>query len=550
MNYQRIIKWLKNEKCSYFFIYGAVALLVMLPLLLPGFILTLDMVFVPHMPLPDSLTNTWLLEFVLWLVNFVLPADVIQKIILLTILILSGAGLHRLVLSTATGDHDYLKWGAYFAGIFYMVNPFTYSRFMAGQWLVLLGYALLPFFVQSLISLVTQPGKKTAVRSALWATAIALVSVHTAGMLAIILLVALGIMAWKYWGSPRFKKLLKWSAISVGLALVINSFWLLPTMFGQTEIAKSVSTFNDTHHEAFATDSSGPFGAVGNVIRLQGFWVEPRGFYILPQDQVPVWGLISIGVWVLTGIGAVAAWRKQRFMALFFGIVGLLAILLAATPITTWLGPIMNGYREPHKFVALLALSYAYFGALGAVGVGQWAAKKWGEMGASIALAVVMIIPFLFTSVMLWGFGGQLKPRHYPNGWNEINQQLEQSETTGRGLFLPWHQYMSFGFTERIIANPAEKFFGPPLVISDNPEFEGIGPAYPDEEKRRIEQALNDPEMLAQTLNELNVQFILLAKESDYQDYDHLNTIPSLKLITETDSLIYYQNEAYQHEND
>lgn len=549
MKIKKLISWAKQEKRAFYFVYGGLALLVMLPLLLPGFILTLDMVFVPNMPFPDSLSNTWVLEFLLWLANLIIPGDLLQKIILLAILVLSGAGMHRLVLSTAAGEQDYLKWGAYFAGIFYTINPFTYSRFMAGQWLVLLGYALLPFFAQSLINLMMKPSKSAALRTALWATAIAFVSIHIAGMLAVILLVALGIMAWKYWGSARLKKLLKWSAVSVAAALAINSFWLLPTMFGATEIGKSVETFDSAHHQAFATDSSGPFGTVGNVIRLQGFWVEPRGFYVLPQDQIPLWGLISISVWVLVGIGVITAWRKQRFMALFFGIVGLVAILLAATPLSSWLGPILNGYREPHKFVALLALSYAYFGALGTVGVGLWATKRWGELGTNISLAVVLIIPFLFTSVMLWGFGGQLKPRHYPEGWNQINQQLSQADVTGRGLFLPWHQYMSFGFSERIIANPAEKFFGQPLIISDNPEFAGISPAYPDNEKRQVEQALEDPETLAQTLNGLGIQFVLLAKDRDYQDYDYLNSTPGLTLVTETDSLIYYQNEAYREQN-
>lgn len=546
MKLKKLIAWAKQENRGFYFAYGGLVLLIMLPLLLPGFILTLDMVFVPNMPFPDGLGNTWVLEFSLWLINLIIPADLIQKVVLLTILILSGAGMHRLVLSTATGEQEYLKWGAYFAGIFYMINPFTYSRFMAGQWLVLLGYALLPFFVHSLINLMMKPSKSSAVRTAFWATAIAFVSIHTAGMLMIVMLVALGIMAWKYWGSSRLKKLLKWSTVSVVIALAINSFWLLPTMIGQTEIAKSVDTFDSSHHQAFATDSSGPFGTIGNVIRLQGFWVEPRGFYVLPQDQMPLWGLISISAWVLVGVGMVTAWRKQRFMALFFGIIGLIAILLAATPLSSWLGPILNGYREPHKFVALLALSYAYFGALGTVGVGLWATKRWGELGTNISLAVILIIPFLFTSVMLWGFGGQLKPRHYPEGWNQVNQQLEQADTTGRGLFLPWHQYMSFGFSERIIANPAEKFFSPPLIISDDPELEGISPAYPDDEKRQIEQALGNPEALSRTLNELGIQFILLAKEGDYQDYDYLNATPGLKLVTETDSLIYYQNEAYR----
>lgn len=543
---KKITDWIKNEHHSFYFVYGVLALVIMLPLLLPGFILTLDMVFVPNMPFPDNLSNTWLLEFLMWLINFILPAELIQKIILLAILVLSGVGMHRLVKNTADINPEYLKWAAYFGGIFYMINPFTYSRFMAGQWLVLLGYAMLPFFVHSVINLMIKPGKQTAIRAGLWATAVAFVSIHQTGIMAIVLITALGIMVWKYWRKPQLKKLLKWSLVSVGLALVLNSFWLLPAALGQTEIGQSINTFDSTHHIAFATDSSGPFGAIGNVIRLQGFWVEPLSFYMLPQAKMPIWGLISIMVWILVGTGLVVAWRRQRFMALLFGILGLIGILLAATPITSWLEVIFNGYREPHKFAALIALAYAYFGALGTIGAARWASKRWGDTGVSVALGVALLLPFLLTPVMLWGFGGQLKTSHYPQDWDQINQQLNQENITGRGLFLPWHQYMEFDFAGRIIANPAEKYFDKPIIISDNPEFAGISPAYPNQEKRQIEQALASPETLSETLNQLNIQFVLLAKDNDYQDYAYLDEVPDLTLVAETDSLKYYKNEAYQ----
>lgn len=543
---KKILDWIKQESRNFYFVYGLLALVVMLPLLLPGFILTLDMVFVPNMPFPDNISNTWLLEFLMWLANFVLPAEIIQKIILLAILILSGAGMHKLVKNTADINPEYLKWAAYFAGIFYMINPFTYSRFMAGQWLVLLGYALLPFFVHSIINLMMKPGKPTALRAALYATAIAFVSVHQTGIMAIVVICAIGIMAWKYWGKSQLKKLLKWSLVAAGLALLLNSFWVIPTALGHTEIGQSLATFDDRHHNAFATDNSGPFGAVGNVIRLQGFWVEPLNFYLMPQDRMPLWGLVSIIVWILVGTGVVVAWRRQRFMALFFGALGLAGIILAATPLVSWFDVIFNGYREPQKFVVLIALSYAYFGALGTIGAARWASKRWSDTGVSIALGLALLIPFLLTPTMLWGFAGQLKTSHYPPDWTQLNQQLNQPDITGRGLFLPWHQYMEFDFAGRIIANPAEKFFDKPLIISDNPEFAGISPAYPNDDKRRIEQALTAPETLPDILNQLNIQFVILAKENDSQDYAFLDSSPNLKLVTETETLKYYKNEAYQ----
>src|SRR5690606_7555434 len=101
------------------------SLAILLPLLLPGYILTLDLVFTPHLPWPHELTNTYLLEAILWLTNQILPGDVIEKIVLFLILLLSGVGMHRLVVSVKVRGipPESWRWGLYFAGIFYMVNP-------------------------------------------------------------------------------------------------------------------------------------------------------------------------------------------------------------------------------------------------------------------------------------------------------------------------------------------------------------------------------------------------------------------------------------------
>ena len=47
-----------------------------------------------------------------------------------------------------------------FAGIFYMINPFTYDRLMAGQYNVLFGYALLPWFAGALLKFLREPDWK------------------------------------------------------------------------------------------------------------------------------------------------------------------------------------------------------------------------------------------------------------------------------------------------------------------------------------------------------------------------------------------------------
>ena len=93
----RLLKWIRSEKRLVWVEYSVLSFIILLPLLLPGYILTLDLVFTPNFAWPTELTNTYPLEMVLWIIHWILPGDVIEKIILFSILLLSGVGMHQLV---------------------------------------------------------------------------------------------------------------------------------------------------------------------------------------------------------------------------------------------------------------------------------------------------------------------------------------------------------------------------------------------------------------------------------------------------------------------
>ncbi len=167
---RKVESWLARRRWVVWVEFGALALFILLPLMRPGYILTLDMIFTPTLRMPVEVNNSYLFYGLLHWLNYVLPSQVIQKLLLFGILVLSGVGAYRLVIKLSScqvfklagseSESDELSafnfqlstavWGAYFAGIFYMVNPFVYSRFMAGHYLVLLGYALMPFFTIAL----------------------------------------------------------------------------------------------------------------------------------------------------------------------------------------------------------------------------------------------------------------------------------------------------------------------------------------------------------------------------------------------------------------
>jgi hypothetical protein len=520
---QRAWQWVAEEERAVWFQYAGLALLILLPLLLPGYILTLDLVFTPSFPWPTEIANTYPLDILLWLLHMILPGDVIEKIILFMILLLSGVGMHRLIRQIKPGAEiapDTWHHVAYFAGIFYMINPFTYSRFMAGQWLVLAGYALLPFFFWLLLKLLAMPTWRTAIKLALLAFAVVTLSLHHIGMLVAlaVLVGAAGIL--KYRGEHQLR-FTKHAGLGVLVTVILTSFWWVPAVVGQGTIGQAVADFNQADAAAFAT-GNGSLGAIGDVVRLQGFWADARQLYLLPQDILPGWGLVFLLLWIVVIIGAVKAWRNHRTLVSLAAGSIILGIVLAIVPL-----PFL-GYREPHKFVNLIVLGYGILGAFGVAYMVRWATRRFRTAGGQVAMIVCLLLPLVITPIMFMGFAGQLSPHHYPREWYDMNERL--SEKT---LFLPWHQYMKYSFSGRIIASPADKFFDAPMISSDQPEFKNVSPTMPDEEKTAITNALKNEEDLSQVLKRHRIRHILLAKEDDYKKYGYLDTMREVRLMYE-----------------
>ena len=142
-----------------FIIYSVLGIVILWDLLLPGYILTLDMVFTLKIPFPrefygfnaDPIGLTGLpFRLCLWALNLVLPSWLIQKILLFSVFLVSGLGAHYLCEAKST-------LGRFYAGFMYVLNPFIYVRFMVGHLRLLLGYCILPFLIKSFIRFLDEP---------------------------------------------------------------------------------------------------------------------------------------------------------------------------------------------------------------------------------------------------------------------------------------------------------------------------------------------------------------------------------------------------------
>lgn len=536
--------------------YLAISVLVLGPLLAPGYIITFDMSWTPHLNAP-SIGNSngsaffWLLH----IISLAIPSMIIQKLLLLMLLMLAGWGAHRLAALT------WPPTAAYLAGTIAIVNPFVYTRLMAGQYLVLAGYALLPWVLTALWRLLEHPDRRKMLVLAGWATALSFMSIHAIGIAALASLVVVAAWSTGRWRQLAHPVRAKYLAGAAGIWLLANAYWLAPLLGGVSTQAKEIAGFGLSQAQAFQTASLPGLPAPLAVAALEGFWADPSGQYVVPSSTGWLFGLSALALAGLIGLGVAAAWRRRDRLGLSLAAAGLIAWFLAvglawppSAAVMAWMIeniPYYRGYREPQKWAALLAVAYGYAAAGGLT----WLLSRIRpHLRLTLSPAVELgtrLLPLALVPMILWGAGGQLQAVNYPAGWYELDAKLRSAKVAGPTLILPWHQYLPLTFTGQLSANPAAGFFSTPVVTSLNPEMPGVPNGAAD---GSLAQRVEDDVLAYRTvatdlgvrLHRLGITRVVLLKQADWTEYDWLNQQIGLTLETETADWQLWRVEAGQ----
>ena len=119
------------------------AVLLLGPALAPGFVLSYDMVWVPHLAMRTQLLGAGSgypravpSDAVVSVLDHVVPGMVLQKLVLLGALLLVGQGVLRLVGPSLTARLVAVSVAVW--------NPFVAERLWIGHWPILLCWAVLP----------------------------------------------------------------------------------------------------------------------------------------------------------------------------------------------------------------------------------------------------------------------------------------------------------------------------------------------------------------------------------------------------------------------
>ena len=136
-------------------------LLALGPALGSGFVLSYDMVFVPAPPVgyadlglgggpPRAVPS----DLVVALAAKIIPAEFVQKLILIAIFVLACSGAAALLADRwpeRVAGRRLPLLAQLVAGVCYAWNPFVAERLIMGQWAMLLGYAGLPWVVREVV---------------------------------------------------------------------------------------------------------------------------------------------------------------------------------------------------------------------------------------------------------------------------------------------------------------------------------------------------------------------------------------------------------------
>lgn len=422
------------------------------------------------------------------------------------------------------------------AGLAYTVNPVVYERAYAGQFGFLLAAAVLPLAAREILRCRTEPGRW--VQASLW-TAIAIGFTPHAAWIIGTFVVGVALTSRTARAAGR---LAAFSAATV----LLNLYLFIPALTAPAQVS-----IGEGDLRAFETRADAQLGLVGNVAALYGFW---RPGPALPKDNLFGWPFLFLAFLVICAAGCVYSRRRPEMRAVIIplGIAGALCLILASGtrgpigPLFEVLFTRVPGFeimREPQKFVIGLALFYAAAFALGAEAMVAGVAAGWRRTAVA---AVALIVPIACTPTLFAGLAGQVTVSQVPASWDAADDAMGDGD--GKVLFLPWHQYMAFPFTGRVVANPAAAFFRRAVISSDDAELPGLGGTVSGQSDYLEHFYARGPGLCAfgDLLAPLGVEFVVVAKAVDWRRYEWLGRQVDLTRVSESADLIVYRNQRYR----
>ncbi len=491
---------------------GAVlALLLLTPLLGPGYVLVRDMAFVPRIPLGgqllglDGVPRGVPSELLVALASRVLPTGLLQDLILVGLVVGGTWGAARLAPTSS-------RAGAVAAATTYGWSAYLHERLLLGQWALLVGWAVLPWAIRAALD--WRAGATG------WRAVAALSVAALAGANAL-LLVALAVVVC---GRPLR---------ALGATAVLSLPWAVPGLL------QSFAPGDPRGVDAFAANSDTPFGVVGSLLTGGGVWSREA----VPSGR-------SAGAWVGLLVLAVAVVGARELQVrsgkrpVALAGVGLLLALLGTVPgldrALRWAVvqvPSAGLLRDGQRFIALLTVVVSAGVACGV----EVLLSRIPEAGVRrVAASLLVLIPLAALPGAAWGESGALTVSHFPADWERVTRQAH-----GAVLVLPWTLYRAFPWTDgQTVLDPATKLLQRP-VVNDALPLPGTVVRGEDPVAARLDRAVRAGGSLLPALQHEGVAQVLVERTT--QGFDPqlaADQTAGLEVIVDTPELALYRVSA------
>lgn len=452
------------------------SLLVLGPALGWGYVLSYDMVWVPHLDLRadtlglgSALPRAVPSDAVVAVLDDVLPAVLLQKVVLVGALATAGTGAAALVRERSTPAR-------LVAASLAVWNPFVVERLVIGHWPLLVGYAALPWVVVAL----REPDRRLPSRLPVLLLLGSLSA--SAGLATAVAALAVGVRR----SDPRRTLvLLAWLAAA-------NAPWLVAGL-----VQSSSGTSDPAGADLFATGGEGLLPGAVAALSLGGIWNAE----VVPTSRTGWAGVATtvllvaaalVGLLrVLRGradvarLGAlVVCWAVGTGLALLsWAAPGLLGALAAAVPGG---GLVRDGSR-------LLGLAVPLVVVLVAVAVDALLERLPDPASRALVGGVLALVPLSLMPDAAWGVGGRLDAVGYPAAYDDARAAVAGAPE-GDAVSLPFVSYRAPGWNGgRRVLDPLGRYLDRPVVVNDELVVSGTRIAGEDPRAAEVGAALEAP---------------------------------------------------------
>ncbi|SNT03088.1 hypothetical protein [Rhodococcoides kyotonense] len=499
------------------------SVLVLGPLLGPGYLLLRDAVSTPRSYLTDAALGTTDAAaravpqdaFVATL-STVVDGGVVVKVVLLLALWLAGWGaarMSRALLPTAPTP------ALLTASTVAIWNPYVAERLLQGHWSLLVGYAALPWTVSAALTL-RRTGRWAPLAVCLAAAGLT----PTGAVLAAIVALAVS-------GTLRR------GLITSALAITASLPWLVATAVS----GGGTTSTDPAGVAAFAARAEPGLGTIGSLAGLGGIWNADA----VPTSRTSLFAVVGTALLLaVVALGILLLWRRRRHpYVLALGVVAVVAVVslaLAATSpglhVGEWAATHVPGaglLRDAQKWVALAMPFYALASAAGVT----WAAARLRNAwlpGIAAMLAVLIALPDL-----VWGVAGQIRPVDYPSSWHTVAEKLEGD--TGDVAVLPAGMFRIFPYSgDAPVLDPAPRML--PLDVLQTGELIVAGGSVRGEGSRAesVESVLLAGGSVDE-LRRLGVGWVLVERTTPGQLGESQTTLDQLDSAYSDDELALYR---------